>query len=139
MLFIPFKASVAGGIVYASDLNEWANDIGADTVILWDENDDIYDILWYAGARRNKSDKTRRSGLRFPTNSQGMLLGQYFSVTPSFVFTFLVLFSYALQASRPNPKWLELGCTTCPREPSRPPSTVTPSTATPGAGPRRRT
>merc|ERR1712173_97940 len=36
------------------------------------ENDDIYDILWYAGARRNKSDKTRRSGLRFPTNSQGI-------------------------------------------------------------------
>ena len=35
------------------------------------ENDDIYDILWYAGARRNKSDKTNRSGLRFPTNSKG--------------------------------------------------------------------
>merc|ERR1712045_709879 len=36
------------------------------------ENDDIYDILWYAGARRNKSDKSNRSGLRFPTNSQGI-------------------------------------------------------------------
>ena len=39
------------------------------------ENDDIYDILWYAGARRNKSDKTRDfSGLRFPTNSKGEFL-----------------------------------------------------------------
>ena len=105
------------------------------------ENDDIYDILWYAGARRNKSDKTRRSGLRFPTNSQGKTLCPYFSITPSpsLHFTFLVLFLFALQASRPNPRWPELGCTTCPREPSRPPSTVTPSTATPGAGPRRRT
>jgi len=36
------------------------------------ENDDIYDILWYAGARRNKSDKSNRSGLRFPTNSKGL-------------------------------------------------------------------
>jgi len=36
------------------------------------ENDDIYDILWYAGARKNKSDTTKRSGegLSFPTNSR---------------------------------------------------------------------
>merc|ERR1719295_2296391 len=36
------------------------------------ENDDIYDILWYAGARRNKSDTSKRSGegLSFPTNSR---------------------------------------------------------------------
>merc|ERR1711936_815308 len=36
------------------------------------ENDDIYDILWYAGARRNKSDTSKRSseGLTFPTNSK---------------------------------------------------------------------
>ena len=40
------------------------------------ENDDIYDILWYAGARRNKSDKTNRSGLRFPTNSKGESLSR---------------------------------------------------------------
>ena len=36
------------------------------------ENDDIYDILWYVGARRNKSDKSAsRSGMNFPTNSRG--------------------------------------------------------------------
>ena len=34
------------------------------------ENDDIYDILWYVGARKNKSDKTR-DGMSFPTNSKG--------------------------------------------------------------------
>jgi len=35
------------------------------------ENDEIYDILWYAGARKNKSDKTKNSeGLAFPTNSK---------------------------------------------------------------------
>jgi len=36
------------------------------------ENDDVYDILWYAGVRKNKSDVTKRSseGLAFPTNSK---------------------------------------------------------------------
>jgi len=36
------------------------------------ENDDIYDILWFAGARKNKSDTTNKSskGLAFPTNSK---------------------------------------------------------------------
>jgi len=36
------------------------------------ENDDIYDILWYAGVRKNKSDTSKRSseGLAFPTNSK---------------------------------------------------------------------
>jgi len=35
------------------------------------ENDDIYDILWYVGARKNKSD-TSRPGTTFPTNSKGI-------------------------------------------------------------------
>merc|ERR1719347_2543999 len=36
------------------------------------ENDDIYDILWYAGARKNKSDKSTKAGesLAFPTNTK---------------------------------------------------------------------
>ena len=36
------------------------------------ENDEIYDILWYAGARKNKSDTTSRSseGLAFPASSK---------------------------------------------------------------------
>eukprot|EP00092_Neocalanus_flemingeri_P018117 GFUD01019608.1.p1 GENE.GFUD01019608.1~~GFUD01019608.1.p1 ORF type:complete len:364 (+),score=90.61 GFUD01019608.1:44-1135(+) len=36
------------------------------------ENTDIYDILWYAGVRKNKSDNTSKSkdGLAFPTNSR---------------------------------------------------------------------
>jgi len=34
------------------------------------ENDDIYDILWYVGARKNKSDASR-PGMTFPTNSKG--------------------------------------------------------------------
>ena len=34
------------------------------------ENDDIYDILWYVGARKNKSDKSR-PGMTFPTNNKG--------------------------------------------------------------------
>jgi len=35
------------------------------------ENDDIYDILWYVGARKNKIDPSRR-GLAFPTNTKGI-------------------------------------------------------------------
>merc|ERR1712045_988586 len=35
------------------------------------ENDDIYDILWYSGVRKNKSDTSRRSGPSFPITSQG--------------------------------------------------------------------
>jgi len=36
------------------------------------ENDDIYDILWYVGARKNRSDNTKKSseGLAFSTNSR---------------------------------------------------------------------
>jgi len=34
------------------------------------ENDDIYDILWFAGVRKNRSDTDKsRKGLAFPTNS----------------------------------------------------------------------
>ena len=36
------------------------------------ENNDIYDILWYAGVRKNKSDPEERGGLSFPTNSRRM-------------------------------------------------------------------
>jgi len=35
------------------------------------ENDDIYDILWYVGARKNKGDNSGR-GLTFPTNRKGI-------------------------------------------------------------------
>lgn len=35
------------------------------------ENDDIYDILWYAGVRKNKSDTSKRSGPSFPITSKG--------------------------------------------------------------------
>merc|ERR1712079_27575 len=35
------------------------------------ENDDIYDILWYTGVRKNKSDKSKRSGPSFPVSSRG--------------------------------------------------------------------
>jgi len=35
------------------------------------ENDEIYDILWYVGARKNKSDVNHDKGLIFPTNSKG--------------------------------------------------------------------
>lgn len=33
------------------------------------ENTDIYDILWYVGARKNMNDKGSGKGLAFPTNS----------------------------------------------------------------------
>merc|ERR1711879_426379 len=35
------------------------------------ENDDIYDILWYTGVRKNKSDTSKRSGPSFPITSKG--------------------------------------------------------------------
>jgi len=35
------------------------------------ENDDIYDILWYTGVRKNKSDTSKRSGSSFPVTSKG--------------------------------------------------------------------
>ena len=39
------------------------------------ENDDIYDILWYSGVRKNKSDKSKRSGPSFPVSSRGKYMG----------------------------------------------------------------
>jgi len=37
------------------------------------ENDEIYDILWYIGVRKNKSDTSKRSAPLFPVSSKGKM------------------------------------------------------------------